>query len=68
MKQSVHLWPPELTSNLHWFCNKFKSLAMESIFNDKDLEEKINRHIKVVIDKILEIDRMMTEKNRQEGI
>ena len=28
--------------DLHWFCSKCDRLAMESIFNDKDLGEKIN--------------------------
>ena len=48
--------------DLHWFSSKCDSLAMESILNDKDIEEKINKHIKEVIDKIFEIDGMITKK------
>ena len=35
--------------DLYWFCTKRDSLAMEGIINDKDLEGKINKHIKVVL-------------------
>ena len=35
---------------------------MESIINDKDPEDKINKHIKVVINKIFEIDGILAEK------
>ena len=48
--------------DLHWFCTKCNSLAMESKINDKDLEDKINKHIKVVIDKIFKIDGKLAEK------
>ena len=48
--------------DLHRFCTTFDSLAIQSIIKDKDLEGKINKHIKVVIDKIFEIDIMLVEK------
>ena len=39
--------------NLHWFCSKCDSLAMEGTLDDKDLKEKVNKHIEVVFIKFL---------------
>ena len=49
-------------NDIHWFCSKCDSLAMESVLIDKDLEEKISRYMKGIQEKLIELDSRLKEK------